>query len=59
MNEREKKGKTAAGREPFTVTLPASVREKLSDFCRERNVPPDVVIERALLDYFREGEMSH
>ncbi len=59
MSERKRAGKTTAGREPITVTLPVSLREQLADFCRERRVPPDIVVERALLEYFREGDMSH
>ncbi len=46
-------------REPVTVTLPADLREKLSAFCRENRVSPDLVVERALAEYFREGDMSH
>lgn len=46
-------------REKITVSLPVELFEKLSDFCREQKVSPDLVVERALLDYFREGDMSH
>jgi len=46
-------------REPVTVTLPAELVDQLKDFCREYRVTPDQVVERALADYFREGDMSH
>jgi len=42
-----------------TVTLPVELHEKLSEFCREMKVSPDLVVERALTDYFREGDVSH
>lgn len=47
------------GREEITVSLPAEIAERLSSFCREKKIPPDRVVERALADYFREGDMSH
>ena len=46
-------------REAVTVTLPAGQVDQLRDFCREYRVTPDQVVERALADYFREGDMSH
>ncbi|MGB5994379.1 MAG: hypothetical protein WBG20_03075 [Candidatus Deferrimicrobiaceae bacterium] len=46
-------------RKQVTVTLPVELHEKLSEFCREMKVSPDLVVERALTDYFREGDMSH
>lgn len=47
------------GRERITVSLPAEIAKRLSAFCREKSVSPDRVVERALADYFREGDMSH
>ena len=46
-------------RERITVSLPAEIAAQLSSFCREKEVSPDRVVERALADYFREGDMSH
>jgi len=46
-------------RERITVSLPAEIAEQLAEFCREKKVSPDRVVERALADYFREGDMSH
>ena len=46
-------------REPLTVTLPVEVLDRLKAFCREYGVTPDQVVERALEEYFREGDMSH
>jgi hypothetical protein len=46
-------------REPVTVTLPAALLDQLREFCREYRVTPDLVVERALAEYFREGDMSH
>jgi hypothetical protein len=42
-----------------TVTLPAALADQLKEFCRNFRVPPDIVVERALIEYFREGDMSH
>jgi metal-responsive CopG/Arc/MetJ family transcriptional regulator len=47
------------GQERITVSLPTEIAERLSSFCREKNVPPDRVVERALIEYLREGDMSH
>jgi len=59
-------GKTGGGtgngdREPVsvTVTLPAALADQLKEFCRNCRVPRDIVMERALIEYFREGDMSH
>jgi hypothetical protein len=41
------------------VTLPSVLVDQLREFCRECRVTPDMVVERALVEYFREGEMSH
>ena len=53
------RGEPNRRREQVTVTLPVELHEKLSEFCRERKVSPDLVVERALTDYFREGDVSH
>jgi hypothetical protein len=42
-----------------TVTLPAALADQLKEFCRNCRVNPDMVVERALGEYFREGDMSH
>ena len=55
-------GKQGNGeREPVsvTVTLPSALVDQLKEFCRNCRVTRDVVVERALVEYFREGDMSH
>ena len=55
-------GKQGDGeREPVsvTVTLPAALVDRLKEFCRNCRVTRDIVVERALGEYFREGDMSH
>ena len=49
------------GREPVsvTVTLPSALVDQLKEFCRNYRVTRDIVVERALIEYFREGDMSH
>ncbi len=47
------------GREQITVSLPAEMAEALREFCRDKRVTPELVVERALAEYFREGDMSH
>ncbi len=42
-----------------TVTLPAALVDQLKEFCRNCRVSRDIVVERALVEYFREGDMSH
>jgi len=42
-----------------TVTLPAELVDQLKEFCRNCRVTRDIVVERALGEYFREGDMSH
>ena len=42
-----------------TVTLPAALVDELKEFCRNCGVMRDMVVERALVEYFREGDMSH
>lgn len=44
---------------PVTVTLPAALADQLKEFCRNCRVTRDIVVERALVEYFREGDMSH
>jgi hypothetical protein len=39
--------------------LPAELHQTLAEFCREQKVSRDLVVERALTEYFREGDMSH
>jgi hypothetical protein len=54
------KGKRGNGeREPVTLALPVALLDQLKEFCREYRVTPDLVVERALAEYFREGDMSH
>ena len=56
----EGRGREVKGRrEQVTVGLPSDLHGKLMEFCREKRVTPDLVVERALADYFREGEISH
>jgi len=43
----------------MTVTLPSALADQLKEFCRNYRVPRDIVVERALVEYFREGDMSH
>ena len=55
-------GETGSGeREPVsvTVTLPSALVDQLKEFCRNYRVTRDIVVERALIEYFREGDMSH
>ena len=42
-----------------TVTLPAALVDQLKEFCRNCRVTRDIAVERALVEYFREGDMSH
>ena len=44
---------------PVTVTLPSALADQLKEFCRNCRVTRDIVVERALVEYFREGDMSH
>jgi len=56
---------TAAGsdgqgeRGPVTVLLPQETVDRLTQYCLDYRVTPDEVVERALLEYFRVGDMSH
>lgn len=56
----ERRGKGGNGeRERVTVSLPSDLVDTLKEFCRDKRVLPDIVVERALKEYFREGDMSH
>ena len=56
----ERKGKPGnGGREQVTISLPAELVDTLREFCRDKKVLPDIVVERALAEYFREGDISH
>ena len=59
MNAKAGGAKGNGEREPVSVTLPAALVDQLKEFCREYRVTPDLVVERALAEYFREGDMSH
>jgi hypothetical protein len=59
MGEKTSGAKGNGQRETVTVTLPSGMVDQLKDFCREYKVTADQVVERALADYFREGDMSH
>jgi hypothetical protein len=60
MSTNAEKGKRGNGkRDLVTVSLPTELIDQLKDFCRQYKVTPERVVERALADYFREGDMSH
>ena len=46
-------------RRPLTVVLPWETVDRLTQYCLDYRVTPDEVVERALTEYFREGDMSH
>jgi hypothetical protein len=54
-----KKGNGEKDLVSVTVTLPAALADQLKEFCRNCGVTRDLVVERALGEYFREGDMSH
>lgn len=54
-----KKGNGVREQVPVTVTLPSALADQLKEFCRTYRVTRDIVMERALVEYFREGDMSH
>lgn len=58
IGKRQAKGGNG-GREQVTVSLPAELVDTLREFCRDKKVLPDIVVERALKEYFREGDVSH
>ena len=61
MSGKKNRGTGNGEREPVsvTVTLPAALVDQLKEFCRNCRVTQDIVVERALGEYFREGDMSH
>jgi hypothetical protein len=46
-------------RVPVKVLLSRETAERLAQFCNDCRVTPDQVVEHALADYFREGDISH
>ncbi len=54
-----KKGNGEREQVSVTVTLPSALADRLMEFCRNCRVTRDIVVERALVEYFREGDMSH
>lgn len=46
-------------RRPLTVLLPRETVDRLTQYCIDYRVTPDELVERALAEYFREGDMSH
>ena len=57
---REPRGRGGNGqREQITFSLPSDLVDTLREFCRDKKVAADIVVERALEEYFREGDMSH
>lgn len=54
-----KKGDGEREQASVTVTLPSALADQLKEFCRNCRVTRDIVVERALVEYFREGDMSH
>jgi hypothetical protein len=54
-----KKGNGEKDLVSVTVTLPSALVDQLKEFCRNCGVTRDMVVERALGEYFREGDMSH
>lgn len=46
-------------RGPVTVLLPRETIDRLVQFCVDYRITPDEVVERALRDYFHEGDVSH
>lgn len=59
MNDVRGRSRGNGEREQITVSLPPQLVERLQEFCREKRISADRVVERALDDYFREGDMSH
>ncbi|MGB7629688.1 MAG: hypothetical protein WBM29_01245 [Candidatus Deferrimicrobium sp.] len=54
-----KKGTGEREHVSVTVTLPSALVDPLKEFCRNYRVTRDIVVEHALIEYFREGDMSH
>jgi len=59
MSEERTGRKESGVREPITVLLPKELLSTLYQFCKDYRVMPERVVERALVEYFREGDMSH
>lgn len=59
MSEERTGRKENGEREPVTVLLPTELVSTLNQFCKNYRVLPEQVVERALVEYFREGDMSH
>ena len=59
MSQAGKRGTGNGERDELTVSLPVDIVERLRAFCREMKITPDIVVERALIEYFREGDVSH
>ena len=59
MNDAGRGNRRVDGREQITLWLPAELVDTLREFCRDKRVGPELVVERALVEYFREGDMSH
>jgi hypothetical protein len=59
MSEERTGRKESGEREPITFLLPADLVSTLKQFCKDYRVMPERVVERALVEYFREGDMSH
>lgn len=59
MSQAVRQGPENGKRGELTVSLPVELLERLKGFCREMRIAPDVVVERALLEYFHEGDVSH
>jgi len=43
----------------IAVRLPREIADRLEQFRIEHGLTADTVVERALREYFREGDMSH
>ncbi|MDA8122345.1 MAG: hypothetical protein M0Z38_07250 [Deltaproteobacteria bacterium] len=59
MSDERTRSKESGEREPVTVMLPTELVSTLRQFCKDYKVMPERVVERALVEYFREGDMSH
>jgi len=59
MNAKTAGNRGDGGRGAMSVTLPLEMIDRLMQFCRDYRLTPDDVVERALEEYFREGDMSH
>jgi hypothetical protein len=59
MSEKTTGSRGDGRRGTVTLTLPSEMIDRLTQFCRDYRLTPDDVVERALEEYFREGDMSH